>query len=206
VSIIANPHRKFPTARQRSGQPGALRSVGLGPSLGGHLASRIAEQPVAHYAVLRRPRTPADQLPVGSRAMALGNTTQFDANPALARRVGGGGQARFWLVPGERSVCVVEASRGNRGGSVGCGSTDQAGLCNGHQPMGSTSYAAIGPRGHARRGLRVFCCFPMGPATRVCCAMAAPCASWRSTRTGWSSSPATADGSAGGHRTGRATQ
>lgn len=65
-------------------------------------------------------------------------------------------------MPGQRLVCVVEASRANRGGSVGCGSTDRAGLYNGHQPMGSTSYAAVGPRGHARRRFRAFLLLPDG--------------------------------------------
>ena len=145
-----------------SGRPGVLRSVGLGPSLGGAKASRIAEQLVAHYAVLRRPRTPADVLPAGNRAIRLGATTQFDANPAYARRVGRGGHPRFWLVPGQRSVCVVEVGDGNRGGGVGCGSTDWPGLYDGHKPMGSTTYAAVGPRGHARRRSLVFVLLPDG--------------------------------------------
>jgi hypothetical protein len=147
----------------RSGRPGTLRSVGIGPALGGYPAARIAEQLVAHYAVLRRPRTKADELPLTGAGLGSvgGASNQFDVNPAFSRLVGRGGHARFWLVPGERSLCLVEASNGNRGGSVGCGSTDQPGYYNGHAPMGSGTYSAP-RRGTGRRHFRVFVLLPDG--------------------------------------------
>jgi hypothetical protein len=145
----------------RSGQEGVLRSVGIGSTLAGPPAAKMAEQLVAHYAVLRRSRTAADELPAGTRGLQLGGVHQFDANPAFSRRVADDGKVRFWLVPGERSLCLIEATAGNRGGSTGCGSTDQAGYYDGHAPLGSSTYSA--PRtGTGRRHFRVFVLLPDG--------------------------------------------
>jgi hypothetical protein len=132
-----------------------MRLVGIGAKTGGPPASRVASQLLDHFAVLRRPREPRDELPSsapGSRPHG------FDANPALSRLVAERYGAKVWVVPGERSVCTV-LQLPRHGGSMGCGPASFDGYITGHAPIGMLT---VGPWGWRPHRLLVFVFLPDG--------------------------------------------
>jgi hypothetical protein len=69
----------------------------------------------------------------------MGAFAGFDANPALSRLVAERSGIKEWIVPGQDSVCTVQALPGG-GGSVGCGTAHTH--LTGHTPLGSIT---VGP-------------------------------------------------------------
>lgn len=113
---------------------------------GGTLARRaqappgVAQSLYDNFAVLRRPRTAADELPKRS---PLGTGTR--GTPAESRLVADRYGVRVWMVPGIDDVCTVTQATGGRDGkgvwgSAGCGRVeDDATYAAGKRPIGSTT-------------------------------------------------------------------
>lgn len=96
-----------------------------------------------NFAILRRPRTPADQLPAGSPRGTP------DQSRLVSRRYG----VNAWMVPGTKDVCLIVKATGRRGtgrwGGGGCGRVeDDATYKAGLRPIGSVMVGPMSWRPH----------------------------------------------------------
>jgi hypothetical protein len=99
----------------------ALSSTGAGdatpPGAGGQQASAPSPADTAAFAILRRAATPADATQPRTPVQFSGAS---GANPSLARRAAGLGEAAAWVVPGSGSVCLISESQNGLEGGAAC--------------------------------------------------------------------------------------
>ena len=127
---------------------GVLALLVLRPSDGNHARHQqplsappgIAQSLYDNFAVLRRPRTPADRLPM---ATYRGTRRGVDhGTRAQSRLVADRDGAKAWIVPGVRVVCLI-VRLSTAGGSEACSRVqDTAAYRTGRHPLGS---AITGP-------------------------------------------------------------
>jgi hypothetical protein len=87
------------------------------PRPGGALALTPDPADTAAFAILRRPQTATDQVPL---ELPIGLSGASGANLGLARHASGAGGAEAWVVPGRGSMCLISAWPANRGGGASC--------------------------------------------------------------------------------------
>jgi hypothetical protein len=104
-------------------------------------ARRVDPVLLARYAVLRRPRTPADVMP--ANALGLSNV---DVNPLFSRLAAAAGSTRVYVVPGDQDLCLVSVQPHGSTGACTRATPDM------DQPV---SIQGGGPRG-ARRWIVLF--------------------------------------------------
>jgi hypothetical protein len=77
-------------------------------------ATTIPSDLASSYAILRRSREPADALPPGTDAIAVGGgtTAHYGINISLSRFVGTVNGTRMWLVAGSTGDCMYTADQG----------------------------------------------------------------------------------------------
>jgi hypothetical protein len=77
-------------------------------------ATTIPSDLASSYAILRRSREPADALPPGTNAIAVGGGTgaHYGINVSLSRFVGTINGTRMWLVAGSTGACMYTADQG----------------------------------------------------------------------------------------------
>jgi hypothetical protein len=108
------------------------------------LASVVPPEQAAAFAILRRPATASDALPASMLPEQFVGI--YGASPGLARRVRGLPQGvEAWLVPGNRSLCLVT----NRGAACGADAAlDRYGLAlESGSGSGAPSVAGVVPDG-----------------------------------------------------------
>jgi hypothetical protein len=87
------------------------------PRPGGALALTPDPADTAAFAILRRPQTAADQVPL---ELPIGLSGASGANLGLSRRAPRAGEAEAWVVPGRGSMCLISTWPASGGGGASC--------------------------------------------------------------------------------------